>query len=613
MGNPMQQAARDLLEHPHDGKAGLSVGPHGPAGPDGLDKGAALGFERWLGHEGKALCTLVANLGLTTDPVHGAALQPQLAAIRPVDEAQHAVIPDDEALLNLLGLKPADVDVCRASPGEVQPRVDLVRPRGPKVIQAVGRDRLRPFSEDPDNHGHVVRSQAPPGVLGRPDLAQVEPAGSDVTHGAHHAIPHGLAQRGDTRVILEDVTDGQLEAAGPGSQDQPFGAYSIEGKRLFDKHVPASLEDGQTVRHVQGHGGRKDHGIDVGPGQQVLQASAARNAQGRRHRTGAFGILVPDTRQHAHAGKRPRPVPAPMARADERDARGHGRASGQRTATRSGSPRRVTPPTNAASAIGPSTLFIILEEKLPEMPRQRTYSPSRLAVFQTCRAQYRYRYVLGIRTPPGPRATFGANLHRTLHQLHLGGGAASVDAAAARQHLEATWSSAGFASAAASAEALGEARDLLDRYHARWGGEATTPVLLERRLTAPYREHTFLGILDRVDRQAAGLVILDYKSGRAPEHPSATLEQQLAIYHHLVRVHLDEVPVAHRVHYLTDDVRRDVDLSPERVTELLDRAHETAGTIEAETAYTPQPGPSCSNCDFTWRCRRDHPGVLLPS
>jgi RecB family exonuclease len=247
------------------------------------------------------------------------------------------------------------------------------------------------------------------------------------------------------------------------------------------------------------------------------------------------------------------------------------------------------------------------------MPRQRTYSPSRLAVFQTCRAQYRYRYVLGIRTPPGPRATFGANLHRTLHQLHLGGGAAVIDAAAARQHLEATWSSAGFASAAASEEALGEARDLLDRYHARWGGEETTPVLLERRLTAPYRDHTFLGILDRVDRQPAGLVILDYKSGKAPERSSAALEQQLAIYHHLVSVHLNEEPVAHRVHYLADDVRRDVALAPGRVAALLDHAHDTAAAIETETTFAPQPGQPCSNCDFTWRCRRDHPGITLPS
>lgn len=247
------------------------------------------------------------------------------------------------------------------------------------------------------------------------------------------------------------------------------------------------------------------------------------------------------------------------------------------------------------------------------MPRQRTYSPSRLAVFQACPAQYRYRYVLGIRTPPGARATFGANLHRTLHHLHGSGGATALDAAATVQHLETHWSSAGYASPEAAREAMVEARGLLARYHERWGSEATVPVLLEKRLTAPYRERTFLGILDRVDRQADGLVILDYKSGRAPERPSATLEQQLAIYHHLVAHHLDEAPVAHRVHYLADDVRLDIPLAPGRLTELLERAHDTAAAIETDETLAPRPGEACSNCDFTWRCRRDHPGVGIPS
>lgn len=247
------------------------------------------------------------------------------------------------------------------------------------------------------------------------------------------------------------------------------------------------------------------------------------------------------------------------------------------------------------------------------MPRPPTFSPSRLAVFQTCRAQYRYRYVMGIRTAPRARATFGANLHRSLHHLHAAGGATAVDAGTAAARLAANWSGAGYASSEASAEALQEAQALLQRYHARWGAEDTTPVLLERRLTAPWRETTFLGILDRVDRRRGRLVILDYKSGHAPERPSPQLEQQLAIYHHLVRHHLDEEPIGHQVHYLADDVRLDLELPPPRVAELLDHAHGTAEAIKAETQHAAAPGPACSTCDFLYRCRRDHPEAHVPA
>lgn len=237
--------------------------------------------------------------------------------------------------------------------------------------------------------------------------------------------------------------------------------------------------------------------------------------------------------------------------------------------------------------------------------RKPSYSPSRLATYQACPRKYYFQYVAKLPTRPWANQVFGATLHRSLHALHSAGGPQVQPVQETVAHLDKTWSDAGFATKADAEAARKRGRQLLEDYHDRWADDDGTPIILEKRLTAPYRAIKFLGILDRVDRLGDGsLAIIDYKSGYQPETIGPTTLQQMAIYHHLVRDRLGEIPSVLLVHYLSDNARVPLPLDLADIEDLLFLAYETAERISGDEAWKPVPAEHCQWCDFERTCKR---------
>jgi RecB family exonuclease len=235
--------------------------------------------------------------------------------------------------------------------------------------------------------------------------------------------------------------------------------------------------------------------------------------------------------------------------------------------------------------------------------RPPQYSPSRLQVYQTCPRQFYYQYVRKMPRRPWANQSFGVSLHRTLHRLHAEGGPEAKSLSEAERQLEASWMSAGYDSPEQERSELARGKELLSAYYETWSGVEGEPILLEKRLSAPFRGSVLLGILDRVDRHADGsLEILDYKSGRAPETVRRETVQQLSIYHYLVEQKLHETPVRHTVHYLASNVRVTLPLTADHVAAVLEAAHETIRTLEADHRFEPRVAAHCGSCDYQNAC-----------
>jgi len=235
--------------------------------------------------------------------------------------------------------------------------------------------------------------------------------------------------------------------------------------------------------------------------------------------------------------------------------------------------------------------------------RQPQYSPSKLGVYQTCPRQYYFQYIRKLPRRAWANQSFGISLHRTLQVVHEQGGPQEQSLETAQRQLETAWTSAGYDSKEHEAAELARGKELLAAYYETWSGVDGVPVLLEKRMSAPYKGSVFLGIVDRVDRRADGsLEIIDYKSGHAPETVRPQTVQQLAIYHHLIEQKLHETPAGHSVHYLASNVRLKLPFTPSLLSDVLEGAYETIQRLEGDQRYIPRLDAHCTWCDYQRYC-----------
>ncbi|MDB5098339.1 MAG: recombinase RecB [Cyanobacteria bacterium RYN_339] len=202
----------------------------------------------------------------------------------------------------------------------------------------------------------------------------------------------------------------------------------------------------------------------------------------------------------------------------------------------------------------------------------------------------------------------GISLHAALEEVEKAGGVAQTGLDGALALLASRWEGEGFATPEDEAEARKKAEALLSAYLARYGEGVGKPVMIEKKLEAPYAGVPFLGIVDRVDRLPDGsLELIDYKSGRALI--TTAVKQQLAIYRYLVEATTGELPRAVAIHHLATGAKLPVELPAAEWRGLLDGAAEGARAIEAEEDFDPQTGRHCDWCDFKHRCpayKREH-------
>lgn len=236
------------------------------------------------------------------------------------------------------------------------------------------------------------------------------------------------------------------------------------------------------------------------------------------------------------------------------------------------------------------------------MVKARSYSPSRLQVYQACARRYYYQYVIKVPRRREAAQSVGISLHGALEEVRAAGGVATTGLDGALALLLARWESAGFADAAEEAEAKARAEQMLREYLGRFGDGPGQPVLIEKKLEAPFEGVPFLGIVDRVDRLPDGtLELIDYKSGR-DRGLTAPVRQQLAIYRYLIQDSLGEAPRNVAIHHLATSTRVAVELPESEWESTLREAAKSARAIESDEDYHPEVGPDCRRCDYTSRC-----------
>lgn len=195
-------------------------------------------------------------------------------------------------------------------------------------------------------------------------------------------------------------------------------------------------------------------------------------------------------------------------------------------------------------------------------------------------------------------------MHRTLQGIYQAGGFEGMSEEEAQKHLKQAWISAGYSDREAEAQAKSRGEALLGMFR-EWSLKEGTPILLEKRMTAEYRDILLLGIVDRLDRhEDNSLEVVEYKSSIAPPGIPPSVLQQVVIYQHLITQRLGERPERLSVHYLGSNQRFTIAPTPEESEEVLERARQTALSIQNDTEFEASTGEHCEWCDYRFACRR---------
>lgn len=243
-----------------------------------------------------------------------------------------------------------------------------------------------------------------------------------------------------------------------------------------------------------------------------------------------------------------------------------------------------------------------------------TLSPSKVATFRDCGLAFRYSAIDRLPEAPTVAASRGTLVHAALERL--------LDLAPAERTVERALGCLGEAAEAFRADPdftgldldedgearfLAESEVLVRRYFDLEDPTAVRPIGLELLLEARVGDVRLRGIIDRLELdEDGGLVVTDYKTGRAP---SVQTEQArlggVAVYAYLCEQTFGVRPARVQLLHLADPVRITSVPTEQSTRGLARRIEAIWAAVEqacADEDFRPRLGRGCSWCSFHAYC-----------
>lgn len=241
-------------------------------------------------------------------------------------------------------------------------------------------------------------------------------------------------------------------------------------------------------------------------------------------------------------------------------------------------------------------------------------TPSKVAAFKDCALAFRFSVIDHLPEPPSAPAVKGTLVHRALQLLLEQPGVQRTPAMARRclAQAEADLATdpelAGLGlDGAARAAFMAEAEVLVGRYFELEDPTAIEPVGLELELEVDVGSLTLRGIIDRLERdERGGLVVTDYKTGGVP--PVFAEQQRLGgvhFYAYLCEQVYGERPSRVQLLYLSEPVAIVAYPSEQSIRGLQQRTTAIWQAVERACEredFRPRPSRLCEWCAFRAYC-----------
>ena len=247
-------------------------------------------------------------------------------------------------------------------------------------------------------------------------------------------------------------------------------------------------------------------------------------------------------------------------------------------------------------------------------PVPTSLSPSRVEAFTSCPMAFRFASIEKLAEPPSAHMTKGSLVHRVLELLFLAQPAdrskqratAAYDRAVSEYRVDPEFTLLGLDAAEEDAF-LANAWSLVEAYFAMEDPTAVREIGLELRLEAEVGSLALRGIIDRLELDDAGrLVVTDYKTGRAPglRYEQSRLSG-VHFYSFLCERVLGQRPAAIRLMYLRTGETITAVPSEQSVRFITTRTTAVWNAVEKACTsgdFRPRPGALCNSCAFQAWC-----------
>ncbi|MDQ6617778.1 MAG: PD-(D/E)XK nuclease family protein, partial [Actinomycetota bacterium] len=249
------------------------------------------------------------------------------------------------------------------------------------------------------------------------------------------------------------------------------------------------------------------------------------------------------------------------------------------------------------------------------LDRSLNLSATRLMTYDDCPLRYFYQYTLGVRGPGGVAASMGTVVHATLAAFLDPGRASERSWPALESLAQQLWVDSGSSETIAPYQPMREQarRDIFTMLQDWWQAEAAQAeaagawpdvFAVEYPFDIVVSGHRIRGLIDRIDRVAGGIAIIDYKTGsRVPRPEEVAEDLQLATYH--LAAGRDPglasigPPVSLRLCYLRSGAQPSQTITADHAIRTEQRIIEAANRILSED-FEPSVEAECEFCDF-WR------------
>ena len=245
-------------------------------------------------------------------------------------------------------------------------------------------------------------------------------------------------------------------------------------------------------------------------------------------------------------------------------------------------------------------------------------SPSQAEAYATCPRRYALERRLRLSDASSPYAELGTLVHSALEAAEtevIGSGRHHTELADALRHLEAVWAGADFGTPQLNAAWLEHAREAVTRLYTLWPSDGV-PLELEKKVQTVIDDVEWVGYIDRLERTAAGLKVVDYKTTKSPptvENSKRSL--QLGFYAAAIEEALGE-PVEEAQMWFPrveakSVTKRSLDIG--LLDEVRDAMTEVTRSIKDER-WEPRVSERCKNCEFRLSCPAwpEGTGAYLP-
>jgi putative RecB family exonuclease len=249
------------------------------------------------------------------------------------------------------------------------------------------------------------------------------------------------------------------------------------------------------------------------------------------------------------------------------------------------------------------------EFALPE-----TLSPSGTGTYQNCPLQFRFQNIQKLPQPPGAAAVKGNVVHRALELLFqldapLRTHAAAHDfLATAKSEFEPTYDITGLNLTAAQASKFwADCTTLIDSYLRMEDPTTVDAIETEMWVTAPLAKVALRGIIDRIERDSnGGIIISDYKTGKAPRDIDVEGKMmQLQMYAYMLREMRGELPTSLQLLYIKDGIRHKRTPTEQSMRFVHTRTNALFNAIEKSCAtalFPTRKSGLCNYCNFKSWC-----------